>query len=158
MTLVLINDHVANKRVKLFYTDEDFAITDGEWNNSDQLLADLQHHQFFAGKLLWSDLDPFHFRLMITKSLQACSKMTDAERMDDEDPSIRSLNFLVCGLIRCIEGKSDSHIEVMRIHRVGDIDVSFEYEAIQTLEPPSTIKMPPRKKDGFSVVVDNTKT
>lgn len=151
MTLVLINDYVMDKRIKLFFSHEDFAITDGEWESKDALLRDLQRHSVFEGRERWCDLEPFHYRLMITKSLEVTANMSDAERLGQDDLRLRSLNFLICCLIRCVEQKADSHIELLKIHRVEDLEVSFEYSAVMSMEMPRS-----KPKKGFSVIVDNT--
>jgi hypothetical protein len=156
MTYVIINDFIDNKRTKLLYLDEDFDLPAQVWDKSDQLLQDLQYLETFSGRLRWRDLDPIHYRDMIAKNLQYVATMPDDERLDEEHPVVSSLNFLICALIYCLEKRTDSHLEWMKINRVGDVEVSIEFHAEMQLE---TIYPGKKKADtptGFSVVVDNT--
>ena len=156
MTSVIINDYVVNKRVKLFFLPDDFDMIDEQWKEPDQVLVNLQHLDFFKGRERWCDLEPAHFRLLVAKNLQNASFLAEEDRIDDDNPIVSSLNFLICALIRCLERLSDSHLEMMKLNRVGELEVSIEFNAALRMEAPSK---PARKGgfDPFSIIVDNTK-
>jgi hypothetical protein len=160
MTGIIINDYVVNKRVKLFFLPDDYELVDAQWERSDRILQNLQHLEFFKGRERWCDLSPAHYRLMIAKNLESASFLAEEDRLDDENPVVASLNFLICALVRCIEHSSDCHIESLRINRLGEIDITVEFTAglsVETsLRSPKGVPPPP-KSDPFSVIVDNTK-
>lgn len=154
MTLVIINDYLKNRRMRLFYDKADFVLVDGVWENRDRLLVELQDTDAFRGRERWCDLAPYHFRMMVTKNLAQVAALGDGDTLDLDNPIVQSLNFLICGLIRCLEKASESQIETMKLVRVGDLDVSVEYQSVMLMDS----KPAPRRKRGkdISVVVDNT--
>jgi hypothetical protein len=161
MSSVIINDYVENKRIKLFFLPDDFAMIDERWGDEDPVLQSLQTFDFFLGRSRWRDLEPAHFRLLVAKNLQNAAFLAEEDRLDDDNPVVSSLNFLICAFIRCIENTIDGHVELIRLNRVGDLEVAVEFTAALRMEA-ATIKpqppLPPKKDtDPFSIVVDNTK-
>ncbi len=154
MSSVFINDYVINRRAKLYFTSDDYDIVDEKWNeDGDEALVRLQRIDRFKGKLRWSDLTGADFRLLITKNIQAASYLAEEDRIDDTNPIVATLNFLICCLIRHLEIKIDGHVEMLRINRVSDLEVAIEFNAAMKMEAAITKKV---SNDPFSVVVDNT--
>lgn len=157
MTLAIINDYVLNRRLKLILDEDDFAIVDTNWSSPDELLAGLQHTETFKGRHCWADLEPFHYRIMIVQNIgKVLADVGVAEQLELTSIGMRSLSFLICALVRCLEHRAESHIEMIRLVRVGDIDMAVEYEAALSMEtnlPPSE---PEKAKGPFAIVVDNT--
>lgn len=127
--LVVIKDFVENRRMTLYFAEEDFASVEKSWNSEDQVLAHLQTHPMFASRRCWGDLDVHHYRLMITKSLSMLAALDETDRLDANHPVVRSNSFLLCAMAICLSKKSDAIIETIHINRVAEIDVSFEYTA-----------------------------
>ena len=150
--LVLINDYVVNRRVKFTLDPEDFEIIDLVWDTPHQLLLDLQQNDFFRGRTTWAELDPFHFKAMLIKKLAHIADQ-ETEVLDLESPPVKGLLFLLCGLTRSIEKRSESHLEMVRLVRVGPSDVSIEYQGVMSMEAPFKSKPKP---EGLSIVIDNT--
>ncbi len=156
MTLVIINDFVTDKRVTMLYLSDDFEPVITHWRSQDTLLRDLQYLSSFAGRTRWCDLEPVHFREMIAKNLQYIGKLPEAERLDEENPVVSSLNFLICTLIYCWEKRTDSQVDMVKINRVGDTDVSIEFSAEMKMDVSPLEKMKADTHSGISVIVDNT--
>ncbi len=157
MVSVVINDYVVNKRVKLFFLPHDFELIQSKWEDTDATLERLQRIEFFKGRTRWCDLRPAHLRLMVAKNLLSASFLAEEDRVDDENPIVSSLNFLICTLVYCIEKTGDCHVESLKINRIGEMEVAVEYQAALEMEAPMKAPAPKPKKDPFTVVVDNTK-
>ena len=156
MSLVVINDYVLNRRIKFYLDHDDFEILDENWTDTDMLLVRLQMTETFNGRSRWCDLEPFHYRIMAVKNIIKVFEAVGVGseiRMDSD--SMKSLKFILCGMIRCLEKRADMHIELLRLVRVGHLDMAVEFEAALTMEitPP---KKKVTKKGEFSIVVDNT--
>jgi hypothetical protein len=157
MALAIINDYVVSRRMKLFLDEDDFAILNDNWETENELLVDLQHTQAFSGKTRWCDLAPFHYKFMIATNIAKAFQQIKDDEVIEANAVVRSLNFLICGLIRCIEERAECHIEMIRFARVGSMDVAVEFEAALAME--ESIKGGPvevEKQPGLSVVVDNS--
>lgn len=153
MTGVVINDYVINKRITLFFIPEDYALVDHNWQSTDPVLLNLQHIALFSGRTRWCDLEITHFRLLVAKNLQNAAMLATDDRMDDDNPIVSSLNYLICCLIRCIEIAGVCSLESMRINRLGDIEITIEYTA-SVIETDVISALPP--KTPFSIIIDNT--
>lgn len=150
MALVVINDYVVNQRYDLVFMNEDFDAVKSVWEDEDSLLHQLQHVPYFKDRFRWCDLDPSHFRFMIARNLSKAAQLPKSDKLDLDDPIIRSMNFLICCLIRSLELRSDSFIEVMKIIRIDERDITIEYQSIML---PDT---DPGGRGKLSVIVDNT--
>lgn len=136
--LVVVNDYVRNKRMSLYYSEDDLQMAMKSWEAEDQVLVHLQAHPMFAGRRRWCDLEPHHYRLMVTKSISMVGELSDEERLDHTNPVVLSNNFLLCALAICLNKRMDGMIEVLRLSRISDIDVSFEYSAILNQDIPDS--------------------
>lgn len=158
MANVIINDYVTSKRVKLIFLAEDYEIVNDRWESKPEILGNLQEHEFFEGCFRWCDLSSAHFRVLIANHLDSVSYLAEEDRVDDENPLVSSLNFLICALVRCIEIAADCHIEFLKLNRVGEHEVAVEFYAAMQMEIVPRRKRKKKKTDDpFAVVIDNTK-
>jgi hypothetical protein len=154
MTTVIINDYVIDRRVNIMLDANDFEIAERVLAvpEPDELLMQLQHLETFQGRTHLSHLEPFHYRVMITMNLKKVAAIRGVS-IDLADPAVKSLVFLVACLILCLEKRADSHIELLKLNRVGELDVTVEFSALMSIEDKTPKK---KKKGGITVVVDNT--
>jgi hypothetical protein len=143
---------VINRRFFVNIEKEDFDVIEMFWNNSDKLLDDLQKNYFFEGKKNWCDLSPTHYRLLITQNLTKVAQLSEVDRSDKDNGTVRSLRFLISALIYCLETRAESLVETMKINRLDEYQVIFDYSA--NINIPLSISKPEEKKP-FTVVVDN---
>jgi pantothenate kinase len=149
---VIINDFSINRRFFVNIEKEDFDMIELFWDNPDKILDDLQSNYFFEGRKSWSKLSPTHYRLLITKNLTYVAALTEAERADKDNNVVKSLRFLLTALIYALETKAESLIELMKITRIDEFQVVFDYTA--NINIPLNIQKPEEKKP-FTVIVDN---
>lgn len=149
---IIITDFEIDKRIYINLEQEDFDFIKKVWNTEDKLLVELQDSPIFENKTKWSDLSPMHYRLMILKNLSLMVALTNEERMDFLNPTIKSLRFLLSALVYSLEMKSESLVELMRITRINDMQVIFDYSANINI---CFEKQIPNNK--LRVVVDNDK-
>lgn len=147
-TSVIINDYLINRKISVIFNDLDFKFVNEVWNNEDKLLKDLQFVELFHGKTRWCDLEPIHYRLMIQRNLERIIDISD-DNVSNDNAIIKSLYFLISSLIICIQNKSDSIIELMKINRINEKDVIFDYQATLNID---LIKP---KNNNFRIIVNN---
>lgn len=152
MTTVVINDLAADQRhVILFHRPHDFQRADALWENEDEILRGLQHTDFFIGRKRWCDLDPQHFRFLIMTNLSKVAALPVEEQDDPQNKTMTGLTFLLTALIKCLERRTQSTLEFMRLNRLADHEVLYDFSASVNLHLDD--KTPPRK--GLRVIVDN---
>ena len=152
MTTVVINDLATDQRhVILFNRPDDFQRADAYWDNEHPLLMDLQHTDFFIGRKRWADLNPQHFRFLLMNNLSKVAALNTEEQDDPENAVMSSLTFLLSALIKCLEQRTESTIELMRLNRLAEHEVLYDFSASVNLHLHD--KVPPRK--GLRVIVDN---
>jgi hypothetical protein len=157
LTLAIINDYVVDRRMKLFFDQDDYDMLEEQWDVKDEILVDLQSTSLFAGRMTWAALDPMHYRLLIATTMSKTFAFIDEEKEAEANAAVESLTFLVSALIRCIEDRGDCHVEMIRLVRVGDLDLVVEYQASLSMEedlPKARVHAKPAK--GIQVVVDNS--
>lgn len=157
MTLAIVNDYVVDRRLKLYFDQEDFDIVEEQWELEDELLMDLQGTVMFQGLTTWSALEPMHFKLLIATTMAKTFALIDEDKTEEANGAVESLSFLISALIRCIQERGNCHVEMIRLVRVGEIDLAVEYQAAIAMEE----EMPRARKvgqstKGISVVVDNS--
>lgn len=157
MVNVVINDYVNKKRVKLLFLPGDFDVVREQWYEISPTLSRLQSLELFEGRTRWCELTPTHFRLLVAKGLLSASFLEEEERLNDDNPVVSSLNFMICMMIFCIEEQGECQIELLRINRVGEMDLAVEYTAAMQMEPNVSPPKHAAKRNKFSVAVDNTK-
>jgi hypothetical protein len=151
---VIINDFETNRRTLSILEDADFNVVNGVWENEDPLLVEMQNNPFFAGRRRWCDLDPTHYRLMILRNLTQVAQIGDDERGNENNLIVRSLHFLLCAMIHCLQRRAESMLELVRINRLNEHEITFDYTATLNMH----IEMPKPKAGKLFVVVDNDKT
>lgn len=152
MTTVILNDFVGDRRTAiLFNYPQDFARIDANWEIEDKLLSALAHHDAFKNHKRWCDLSPTHFRFLIMSCLNKVAGLTDEEQSDQHNPVMSDLTFLLTGFIKCLESRTESTLELMRINRLGEHEVLYDYAGSINMHLDSL-----RPKSGLRVIVDNT--
>lgn len=152
-TSCVINDYVRRARASLLFTESNFENLIKQWDVDSQMLTDLQSIALFKGYTKWSKLEPFHWRLLITNTFNNRDKGVDpAKHYDDSNTVVSTLYFLLMGLIYCLQQRTTAAVDSIRVMRVSELDVTFEFTVVMISEEKK--KAPP--KPGLSVIVDNT--
>jgi hypothetical protein len=145
---VIISDHVINRRMTLSLDAGDFALQAAQWQKTDALLSAFCDHPFFAGCDHWDDLTLTHFHVLIINMLKICADHHDTEANNRAHPIVLRLNFLLCSLIDFLQQRSGSIIDLLRVNRVGNNEVLYDYSArLNVIFAPT--------KTGLRVVIDN---
>lgn len=157
VTTIILNDFETGKRIVTVINAVDIDFVKKVWQNKDRILAEMQDHPVFSGRECWCDLEPKHFTMMIISILNAASDLSDEDRIDNSNKIIASLHFLYAALILCLQIRSDSLIELIRINRMGENDVTYDYTATFNIFEGLDIKKKPagEKPMGLRLVVDN---
>jgi hypothetical protein len=95
---------------------------------------------------------------MITLNLSKIAMKPKADGFDLSDPIVKSLVLLISILIRCLEKRCDADIELLKLNRVGALDVCVEFSAMMSMDEPPKFKKSKTKdsKKKMTVIVDNT--
>lgn len=156
VTTIILNDFETGKRIVTVINAADMEFIKKVWNNKDRILADMQGHPVFDGLERWCDLDPKHYTMMIISMLNAAARLPDEERTNGTNPVITSLHFLYGALILCLQIRSDSLIELIRINRIADNDITYDYTAtFNIFEGLAIKKSDTTKYPGLRLVVNN---
>ncbi len=151
-TIVTTTDFERKRRASIILETGEFDKIARIWDNEDRILVQMQDHPFFAGRTRWRDLDPVHFRLMVMQNLSMASRLSDDEFLEESNPVIVSLNFVLGALVYCLRQKASSRIDLLRITRFAEQEVAFDFSAtMETMEKGT----PPPRQQPFRVVVDN---
>lgn len=150
---ILIDDYLNNERYYLALSEGDMAIVDDNWENRDILLVDLSNTTVFRDLTRWYELKPFHFKILITRNFIHLDGLKVVQKHDPRHPVVRSLKFLIGGLIKCLVENASSRIEFLKITRMTAEDICFDYHASLLLHLENA-SIPDK---GLRVVVDNTK-
>jgi hypothetical protein len=152
-TNVIFDDYVLRTRTAILLGDNSLQEVIDRWESVDPLLVALDNVELFKGRSQWSKLDPHHWRLLITNTLNKRDTVLKPEdRYNDEKPIVASLLFLVMGLVHCIQLRSTGAVDTLRIVRISEIDITLEFTVLMMSQPKK--KLPPT--GGLQVVVDNT--
>ena len=157
ITTVILNDFETGKRIITLINQEDIDFIKQVWNNKDKILSEMQEHPVFAGRERWCDLDPKHYSLMMISMLNVASTLSNEERIDTSHKAIRSLHFLYGALIYCLQTRTDSLIEMIRINRIANNDITYDYTATFNIFEGLSIKKPDKADNELRLVVDNDK-
>lgn len=154
-TQVIVNDFPSGRRMIILLDPEEFMRVDANWEDTDRILQEVQHIPFFTGKTRWCDLDPGHFRLMIASNLAKIAEAPDEEKTED-NMLISGLHFLLASLVACLQKRAECHIELLRVNRIADGEVTFDFSGCLTMatDLPKRRQTSPGK--GLRVIVDNT--
>lgn len=152
MTTVVINDLVADQRhVVMFSRPNDFQRVDTYWETEDKILIGLQHTVQFTGRKRWCDLTPNNYRFLIMKTLSKVSSLSVEDQADPKNETMASLTFLLTAFIRCLETRAEATVELMKLIRLADHEVLYDFSASINLHMDG--KSAPKKK--LRVIVNN---
>lgn len=156
-TACIIDDYVANRRSALMFNESQFKVVIDQWANADPLLAELQNWEIFKGKDTWDKLDPVHFKMLISTVFSARDKRLEQKDWFNEKlPLVQSLYFLLMGMAHCLQSRTGTAVDNMRVMRITDNDVSFEFNLSIIADKKPILPLPAPPKSGLKVVVDNT--
>lgn len=151
-TIVTVRDHLQGLSTTLVYTQEHKAPVHTAFKALDPLLMHLQHRTEFRGCLRLSDLDAIRFRILIGMHLSMMADLTAAQRMDERNVTMRSLDWLLVGYLHFLEGVTASKIAALTLTRISEEHVLYD----STLHAEGMVtKAEPPKNPGLRVVVDN---
>lgn len=156
-TTVLMDDHVQNKHYHLVFTHKEMVMIDTHWNDEDKLLVGLMHTKAFEDCTRWSDLSPLQYQLLVSRNIAKLDELTEDQQMDENNETVKSLHFLITGLIKCLEGVTDANIDLLRIERISEEVVNFSHHASVSLQLGASKAPQSEKSSPFKIVVDNTK-
>jgi hypothetical protein len=157
-TMLFVDDCVNNERYYITLSEIDNRKITENWNSPDTLLVDLVNTKFFEGKTTWGELKPIHFKFLIIRNFIHMDRLKAKQRMDTKHPVVASLYFLIGGLLRAINEKADTTVEFMKIVRVTESHINFDFHASLILEfDTSNNEDDPMEEKVLKVVVDNTK-
>lgn len=152
MTTVIINDFETDRRMEiLFNYPQDFEQIDTHWEKEDKLLVDMQGNDFFKGHSRWCDLNPTHYRFLLAATLNKVSMLSDEQQGDSLNQTMATLTFVITGFIKCMEERTESSLELMRINRIGENEILYDYSGSVNMHLDTS-----RRKKGLRVIVDNT--
>jgi hypothetical protein len=154
MTTVIINDFSTDRRVAiLFNHPQDFTRVDAYWEVEDKLLVNLSElNVAFKDRRRWCDLSPTHYRFLIMENLNKVAALSDEDQANDTNPTMVSLTFILTAFIKLLENVTESTIELLRINRLGEHEVLYDYSGSINMHLDSIRP----KRDGLRVIVDNT--
>lgn len=156
-TGITIDDYVHRSRTSLLFAESQFDAVIDRWCDSDPLLHELQRFDSFKGKTSWDKLDPMHFKMLISTTLTAIDlRCAPHDRLNEDITLVQSLFFLLAGLIYCVQCRTESAVDTLRMIRISDNEVSFEL-TISLISDKRSMSQNNPQKNVLAVVVDNTK-
>jgi len=155
-TTVLLSDYVTNKHYHLVFTTAEFKCIEDNWHKKDKLLVELSDTTVFRNRTRWCDLEPFHYQVLIIKNITKLDNLTDAEQMDESNEVVKSLHFLISGMIKVLEKYTQTSVELLRIDRISDSNVNFIHQGSISIQLDDK-KTEKKKMDSLKIIVDNTK-
>lgn len=157
---VILNDYSDNVKAFIAFDQNDVDKVYARWDEPDERLKNLAVLPSFVGYEKWSELTPEHYRILITRALNALASLSPEQRTDASSEPVGTANFIILSFIICLEKRTSSEIEHFRINRFDDLNVSFDYSGSFDLnyDRPKPRMLPPEDTDaGFSIIVDNSK-
>lgn len=128
--LTTILDSVSGRNMTVVYTPEDRKGVIPVWEQTDVLLQDIQNLAPFKGRTRWCDLEPTHFKFLLTRAIERVFDLLNAQQDDIPDhlndhSVINTMNFLLMAYAHSYELGSDSQIETIRVtrHSVNEITI-----------------------------------
>lgn len=152
ITSVMIEDYASRSANYTIYDDDDLAEITKVWTIEDPLLVALRDTSIFENTPRWCDLRPWHFKFLITQTLEKMFELPAKERDNPENPVMKSIDFIISALLYCLWKNSDVRVEFMKIQRIDTTVVNFDYRGSIMLEPTKS-----EPKPGLQLAVDNSK-
>jgi hypothetical protein len=155
-TTVIIDNHLINERRTIIFTDKEFKKVQELWNNTDPAIAELaQDGSIFENCSKWSDLRALHYKFLIAKNLITFDELPADQKNKEQNDTVRSLYFLLMALVRCLELRADTNVELVKVQRFSGSLINFEYSGSVALNVTPVVKKKPTRN--LTVIVDNTK-
>lgn len=115
------------------------------------MIAKLNSLEFFKGLTKWSELEPVHFRVLISNVVMCRDRLPIAEQFNEKNVEVTNMYFLITALVYHIMLKTTAAVDVIRINRITEAHLT--YEMTLAMIPDGKTEKP---KTGLQVVVDNT--
>jgi hypothetical protein len=131
---VILNDYAANVKSTISYDRSDIAKVMAIWDKPDPRLDNLQTLAEFRGYTRWSELSPNHYRVLITRGLNALSRLSVEDRVNPDEAEVSATNFILLTFMLVLEQRTQSEIEHFRINRFDDNNVTFDYSGSYDVE------------------------
>lgn len=148
-TVVVIKDHTQSLAMTLVYGQNHKETIEARFEQEDALLARLQGNPMFKGVLRLGQLEPQHYRALLSLHLSLVADLGPDKRRNTLHPLMRSLDILMLGLILCMEKRIQGSITMMTLNRTADtvlFDISASLDEYEIPKP---------KPSGLRVIVDN---
>lgn len=129
MAAITISDYLLQRVWTFGIAEIDFDRVKSLWNVEDKLLIGLQDKEIFKNRTRWSDLAPFHYRMLIIGHIQTNSYLSNDQVIDFSLQCNRSLTYLIAALIISIRERAETKIDYLRISRYAEFSASFDFNA-----------------------------
>lgn len=149
-SVVILKDHLQGATTTLVIDEERKRPVQARWSLEDPLLTRLQGQPVFSGRTKLSELDPYHYRVLLALHLTALADLPAESREDPRNPTVRSYQWLLTGLILALEDRTQGSVSVLTVNRVSETAVM--YDVSLSLEE---FVFPHPKANGLRIVVDN---
>jgi hypothetical protein len=150
-TVVVVKDHTQSLAMTLIYGQVQKQTIEARFEQDDALLARLQTNPLFKGVVRLGQLEPQHYRALLSLHLALVADLSPEKRRLATHPLMRSLDILLIGLLICLERRIQGSVSMMTLNRAGDT-VLYEISAsLDEFELPTK----PKPSGGLRVIVDN---
>jgi hypothetical protein len=148
-SVVILRDHVEVRVSTLVYNDAMKQVVAERWFEDDNLLMRLQSQPIFAGRRKLSELEPYHFRVLLALHLTLAAEVP-SERREADHPVLRNLDNLFIAMIHCMETRLQGTVSTITVNRVSETNVIYEVAASL-----SEIEFPKPRQTSLRIIVDN---
>ena len=146
----IIDEYHKHSRSSFLVHDDTLSVIEATFARTRESITELSGVSAFQGKKSYSDLDPWHFKVLITHALNSLDKTGTSVLVNPgADHLVDSFYTLVSALALCINARTQGVVDTIRITRINEIEVSFVF----TLSMISELK---KQKSTLQVVVDNS--
>lgn len=152
MITTIIDDLRTDRRYFFIFGEDDFKELEDAWTKVDQGLLQLHDNPLFKGLKRWCDLAPVHFKSMILNNLSAFLSLPPPFQTEMSHPLTKSLNLVIMGMIKCLEERTDSNLEMVKLKVINNGEMIVEYSAILTADIRSHIS----SNNFLKIIVDNS--
>jgi hypothetical protein len=125
-TVISIRDHIETSVTTILCTEAMRAAVCEKWETEDPLLARLKGLSALKGKLRLSELTVNEFRTLIALHLIMYAELPRSERANLGNLTVKSLHWLLVGLVICLERLNDGAVSMITITRASDTMVLYD--------------------------------
>lgn len=155
-TQVLVYDAVAGRSWDLLFSADSMDTIANNWGTKDKLLVDLAATGMFEGATSWDQLRPVHYKTLIARNFLHMDKLPESELTSAHNAVSMSMSFLVGCLLRVVSERSELDIEMLKIRRITDDNITYDFVAALNREHVMPPEPTPDTK-GLRLAVDNTR-